>query len=104
MRGTPWSSPHPAEQHDAYAGFTVIGDGRVAERDERVVNAAGVVGGTSTALLNVSALYGVPAARVIAPGLERLETELGVDQRALLDTYLPPAVDARRWSGLSSKA
>lgn len=96
--------PHPAEPRDAYAGFTVIDDTRVAERDERVVNAAGVVGGTSTALLNLRALYGLPAARLIAPGLERLETELGADQRALLDTYLPPAVAARRWSGLSSKA
>ncbi|GAB3578521.1 polysialyltransferase family glycosyltransferase [Calidifontibacter terrae] len=94
--------PHPAEPPGAYAGMTVIEGGLLAERDARVVNAAGVVGGTSTALLNLRTLYGVPASRLTVAGLEHLDTELGADQRALLATYLPPVTDVGRWSGLGS--
>ncbi len=94
--------PHPAEPRDAYAGLEVIDGTSVAERDPRVVGAAAVVGGTSTALLNLKALHDIPAARLIVPGLAHLETELGGDQRALLDAYLSAATEVCRWPGLGS--
>ena len=67
-----------------------------------LIGAAGVVGGTSTALLNLAALHGLPSARLVVPGLEHLEDELGADQRALLDAYLPRAAEVGQWRGLQS--
>lgn len=94
--------PHPAEDLSLYAGFDVLHDDRPAELDPRVVGADAVIGGTSTALLNLAALHGIPAARVSVPGLEQMEHELSTDQSALLDTYLPaptgPGGLRRLWS------
>lgn len=94
--------PHPAQDSSIYAGYEVLDEAFTAEADPSIVHAAGVVGGTSTALLNLAALYRLPAARLVEPGLEHLEGELGADQRALLDTYLPKATEVRRWGGLQS--
>lgn len=94
--------PHPAEDPARYRGFEVLDAAFTAEADPVIVGAAGVVGGTSTALLNLAALHGLPAARLTVPGLEHLEDELGADQRALLDAYLPRATQVRQWGGLQS--
>nr|WP_246242585.1 alpha-2,8-polysialyltransferase family protein [Flexivirga aerilata] len=84
--------PHPAEDPARYAGREVIAGDLPAELDPQVVGASAVIGGASTALLNLAALHGMPATRVLTPGLEHLESELGERQRALLDRYLrPPA-------------
>ncbi|WP_265447724.1 hypothetical protein [Flexivirga meconopsidis] len=88
--------PHPAEHPNRYGAREVLAGIVPAELDPQVVSASGVIGGASTALLNLAALHGMPATRVLTPGLEHLEDELGVRQRALLDRYLPPAVDLDR--------
>lgn len=94
--------PHPAESPDRYRDHIVLDSAFTAEADPQIVSAAGVVGGTSTALLNLAALYRLPAARLIVPGLAHLEDELGHDQQALLDAHLPRATQVRQWSGLQS--
>ncbi len=48
-----------------------------------------VIGATSSALLNVQALYGTPVMRVVAPELAHLDDELSAGQRSLLDAFLP---------------
>lgn len=94
--------PHPAEDASRYRQYEVLDHSFTAEADPAIVASAGVVGGTSTALLNLAALYSLPAARLVVPGLEHLEAELGEDQRSLLDRYLPRATEVRRWGGLQS--
>lgn len=84
--------PHPAEEPSRYDGFETLPGDLPAELDGRVVASAAVVGGSSTALLNLAALHGLPAWRLLVPGLEHLEDRLGADQRALLGRYLPTAV------------
>lgn len=63
-----------------------------AELDPEVAGAALVLGTTSTALLNVAALHGTPAARVALPELAGLDARLSRAQAGLLDTHLPAAV------------
>lgn len=88
--------PHPAEPLGRYADLPVLlGDGP-AELDPEVVSAGAVVGGTSTALLNLAAVFGLRAARVTAPGTEHLEVELSAGQRTLLDTYVSAPVPAQQ--------
>ncbi|MBC9958094.1 polysialyltransferase family glycosyltransferase [Yimella sp. cx-51] len=94
--------PHPAENTQRYRDYEVLDTSFTAEVDPQIVSAAGVVGGTSTALLNLAALYRLPAARLVVPGLEHLEDDLGTDQRALLDAYLPRATEVGQWGGLQS--
>jgi len=62
-----------------------------AELDPDVVGATLVIGATSTALLNIKALYGTRVIRVVAPELTHLDHELSPGQRSLLDAFLPPA-------------
>ncbi len=89
--------PHPAEDPSLYAGLDTLPGDLPAELDGRVVHSAEVVGGSSTALLNLAALHGLPTRRLLVPGLEHLESELGRDQRSLLDRYLPAAVPVAGW-------
>lgn len=84
--------PHPAEDPHRYHDFETIDTDLPAELDPAVVGASAAIGGTSTALLNLAALHGMPATRVVTPGLEHLETGLGGAQRGLLARYLPPVV------------
>ena len=84
--------PHPGESASKYGDFKVIDTDLPAELDPAVVACAGAVGGTSTALLNLAALYGMPATRVVTGGLERLDSDLGSRQRRLLERYLPAPV------------
>jgi hypothetical protein len=82
---------HPAEDPDRYAGLAVSPRRGPAELDPEVAGAAAVLGTSSTALLNVAALYGTPAVRVAVPGLAHLDDELSAGQRSLLDAFLPAA-------------
>ncbi|TWE12125.1 hypothetical protein [Rudaeicoccus suwonensis] len=86
--------PHPGEDPARYAEWEVIDGPLAAELDPRVISASGAVGGTSTALLNLAALYKMAAQRVVIPGLEHLETGLGSRQRALFDRFVPAVVGA----------
>lgn len=87
--------PHPAEDETRFAGFEVLPGFTPAELDLRVTSARAVLGATSTALLNLKAIFGIPAIRLTTPELARLDSGLGRHQRSLLDSYLPPAVEAR---------
>lgn len=79
--------PHPAEDPELYKGFPLLTGGILAELDPEVVAARAVIGGPSTALLNLAALYGMPARLVDPPGL-RLWDQLGPRQRELFDTFV----------------
>lgn len=81
--------PHPAEPARRYAGFELTTHHGPAELDPDVVGATVVIGATSSALLNVKALYGTPVIRVVAPELTHLDDELSAGQRSLLDAFLP---------------
>jgi hypothetical protein len=85
--------PHPSEDVSRYSGFEVLTSSVPAELAREVVDAAVVIGSNSTALLNLAAVHGTPAVRVTAPELRGLDAALTTRQRALLDTFLPPAVD-----------
>lgn len=84
--------PHPWEQPESYAGFDVVHGRTPAELDRQVVDAALVLGGNSTALLNLASVHHTRAVRVMVPELEFLDAALGSGQRSLLDSFLPPAV------------
>lgn len=84
--------PHPAEDRSRYRDFETLDGDLPAELNPEVVGASGAIGGTSTALLNLAALHGMAATRVVTPGLEHLETALGTVQRGLLTRYLPSPV------------
>ncbi|MFW6597155.1 hypothetical protein ACQBAU_05495 [Propionibacteriaceae bacterium Y2011] len=82
---------HPAEDPTTYEGFPLLPARGPAELDPAVVGAAELLGGPSTALVNVAALYGVPARRLLIPELAGLEDDLSDDQRSLLDRWAPGA-------------
>lgn len=84
--------PHPWEQPESYAGFDLVHGRTPAELDRQVVGAQLVLGGNSTALLNLAAVHHTPAVRVRVPELAFLDAALGSGQRSLLDSFLPPAV------------
>jgi len=81
--------PHPAEPPERFRDFPTMTQVGPAELDQQVVGAGIVIGASSTALLNLAALYGTPVQRVRPPGTEHLEARLSADQRDLLARYLP---------------
>jgi len=83
--------PHPAEPSRRYTTFEMTARSGPAELDPDVAGAALVIGATSSALLNVKALYGTPAFRVATPELAHLDLQLSSGQRSLLDAFLPVA-------------
>ena len=80
--------PHPIEDAARYDRWQVLAGPEPAELDRRVTSATAVVGATSTALLNLAALFKVPAARVQAEALAFLEDGLAAGQRSLLDAFV----------------
>lgn len=85
--------PHPAEVPGRYDDIAaVLPADFPAELDPLVVDAALVIGASSTALLNLAALYGTPVVRTMPEQVSSLELALGADQKALLATYTPPPV------------
>ncbi|WP_156887558.1 polysialyltransferase family glycosyltransferase [Propionicicella superfundia] len=85
--------PHPAEDASRYAQWDVLPGTVPAELDPRITSSAVVLGATSTALLNLAAIFRLPAYRVGGKELAVLDELLSPRQRALLDTYLPPTVE-----------
>lgn len=81
--------PHPAEDVTRYADWEVLGGSRPAELDPRITTAGAVLGTTSTALLNLAAIFGRRAIRIAIPELDQLTERLSPDQAGLLDTFLP---------------
>ncbi|YAL82528.1 hypothetical protein ACMYYO_11415 [Dermacoccaceae bacterium W4C1] len=83
---------HPSEPRSRYGDMRL--DGSVtAEIDPQVVQALAVVGGPSTALLNLAALHGVPVLRNGVPDRPDLDVELGPHQRSLLEQFTGPHLD-----------
>jgi hypothetical protein len=95
--------PHPAEPLRRYADFSLTLHGGPAELDPQVVGAALVIGATSSAMLNVAALYGTPAFRVVPPELSHLDSELSARQRSLFSAFLPVARPVSALSRLLSE-
>jgi hypothetical protein len=88
--------PHPSESARRYAGFRVTRSRGPAEFDREVIDAPVLIGTQSTALLNLVAVHGCAAVRVVAPGLEELERALAPRQRSLLGAFLPPPVSPQQ--------
>jgi hypothetical protein len=85
--------PHPVEASGRFAGLPVETGSGPAELDPSVAASAVVLGGPSTALLNLAAVHGTRGVRVRLPAsLSGVETGLSGDQAELLDTFLPAPV------------
>lgn len=85
--------PHPAEGARRYSEWDVLPGTLPAELDPRIASSAVVLGATSSALLNLAAIFQVPAFRVGGKELAVLDELLSSRQRTLLDTFLPPTVE-----------
>ena len=83
--------PHPADPEGSYEGLPVAVGTGPAELDPDVVGARVALGTTSTALINLAALYGSGAIRVRHGSLAHLDDDLGPDQRTLLEQFVPRA-------------
>lgn len=81
--------PHPTEPADRYGAFVVLESALPAELDPDVLGARLVLGETSTALLNLAAVHGRPAARVIGPLAEIPSIALSDTQAALFTQFVP---------------
>ncbi len=85
--------PHPLDDELLYRDVWVMTNRSAAEFDRRIASARLVIGGSSTALVNIRAIHGSRVMRISTPGLAGLDRTLSARQRSLLDAVLPPAVD-----------
>lgn len=86
--------PHPAERLERYpASLDVSRAAMPAELDSQCINASVILGASSTALLNLSAVHEVPVIRVSPPQVAALDSELSKDQASLLAHYLGAPAD-----------
>ncbi|MEO1062030.1 MAG: hypothetical protein AAFZ07_11465 [Actinomycetota bacterium] len=81
--------PHPWDHPDRFAELPTLPGGLPAELHPEIRGARMVLGETTTALINLAAIFGVPAARVELP-IDA--APLARDQQALLTTFVGPAV------------
>lgn len=84
---------HPREPSGRYSAVGEVGREVPAELDPQVVHASAVLGGPSTALLNLAAVHGVPTVRIGVPGRPDLDDTVSPAQAALLEQFLGAAVD-----------
>lgn len=87
--------PHPAEPAERYATWPTHRG--LAELTQAAVNASVVLGATSTAMLNLAAIHGVPALRIAPRPVEALDEGLSRAQATLLRQYLGQTVPMRQW-------
>lgn len=86
--------PHPVEDTSPYhARIQVSSETRPAESDPECINATVLLGASSTALLNLAAVHGVPVVRVSPPAVAALDAHLSPDQASLLRGFLGEAVE-----------
>lgn len=95
--------PHPAEPSGRYGRWPVLDGAGLAELDPAILNATAVAGATSTAMLNLAAIHGVPALRVSTPALDVLDRQLSSRQDSLLNHHLGPASPEREWASTLAK-
>lgn len=97
---------HPSEPDGRYAAVEALARAVPAELDPAVVGARAVIGGPSTALLNLAAVHGVPAVRVGVPGRPDLDAEVSPAQASLLKYFVggitPEAEVSDRLSSLAA--
>lgn len=84
----PLVRPHPAEDIARYAGLPTMSARGPVELDPDVVNAAIVLGGPSTGLVNLAGAFGSRVMWVSIPGLEHLDTDISTAQRQIFATFL----------------
>jgi hypothetical protein len=84
--------PHQAEAYGRYAQFRVYDSALPAELDPEVLGARLALGESSTALLNLAAVHGLPAARVIGPLAGLASIELSRSQTELFQRFVPTSV------------
>jgi hypothetical protein len=84
--------PHQTEPPGRYAQFHVYDSALPAELDPDVLGARLVLGESSTALLNLAAVHGLPAARVIGPLAGLASIELSRTQTELFQRFVPTSV------------
>lgn len=84
--------PHQAEAPGRYAQFEVYDSALPAELDPWVLGARMVLGESSTALLNLAAVHGLRAARVIGPLAGLASLELSRAQTALFQRFVPTSL------------
>lgn len=91
--------PHPAEPHERYDAWDVHRMRGLAECDPQSVNATVLLGATSTAMLNVAAVHGVPTVRVATPELVRVTRGHSRRQQSLLAQYTGHVVPVTELGG-----
>lgn len=102
--------PHPGERAGRFSHHEVPPKVDLAEFSPVALGAQVLAGASSTAMLNVAAIHGVPAARVGTPELADLDRRLAPRQASLLAHYATPALSPEdfgrrlsqgfgRWSG-----
>ena len=84
--------PHPGEPAQRYARYSAASTSVLAEYSPVVLGATVIVGASSTAMLNVAAIHGVPAVRVGTPELTKLDQEMSDKQQSLLGQYAAPSL------------
>lgn len=90
--------PHPAERPSRYAHWDVHDSHGLAELDQQTVNATVLLGASSTGMLNVAAVHGVPALRVATAEITALERRLTRRQASLLTRFLGRPVAEPQWT------
>ncbi len=85
--------PHPAEPTERYSAWPTSPEPKMAEFDPSCVSAALVLGGPSTALLNLAAIHQVPALHCVVADQQSTSELLVAKQRRLLAHYLGEPVN-----------
>lgn len=92
--------PHPVEDASRYAPqVRVVAGENPAEFDPLCVDAAVLLGASSTALINLAAVHSVPTVRVNHPAVAELDHGLSRDQESLIATYLGSPVEPDALTG-----
>lgn len=84
----PLVRPHPAEDRARYAEFDIMLSRGTAELDPDVVRASLALGGPSTALINLSAMVGMPVVWVSEPSVAHLDTDVSPEQAGIFEAFL----------------
>lgn len=82
--------PHPGEPSARHTRWRVTSDDTLAEFNPVALGARVLLGASSTAMLNLASIHGIPALRVGTPELTQLDHQLAPDQASLLGQYAAP--------------
>lgn len=80
--------PHPSEDVRRYERFEVMAGRGTAELDSLVTGADVVLGGPSTALVNLAAMFDTHVVWVSEPSLTYLDTDVSAAQAEIFATFL----------------